>query len=222
MKKKLAFASFIALLLTLTFSLGVLAAPSVSVWFNNKAQKVDVRTINNKVYVPLTDVVSWFGGKVSYDKNANTYKVTSKDYKPAPSTLKSYSVNTVVTSGPMKMTISEVTVDPAYKYNQYLPAIKAVVLDVKVQNTSSNRVKWYPSMGTYALNTGEQLQDALLYSSDVEGEFLGNTVKTGKIVLNPKTSSLDAVNSIHMVIDGALDNQFSFIGKEVDTTLKFR
>lgn len=222
MKKKLTFASFIALLLSLTFSLGVLAAPSVSVWFNNKDPKVDVRTINNKVYVPLTDVVSWFGGKVSYDKNTNSYKVTSKDYKPTPSAVKSYSVNKVVNSGPMKMTISKVTVDPAYKYDQYMPAIKAVVLDVKVQNTSSNRVNWFPAMGTYALNTGEQLQDASLYSSDIDGEFLGNTVKTGKLVLNPKTSSLDAVNSIHMVIDGAFDNQYNPVGKEVDTTLKFR
>jgi hypothetical protein len=90
MKNKSMWAVLITLSLFFTFSLGVMAAPKVSVWFNGNSKKTIVKIINNKAYVPLNDAVSWFGGKLKYDKKSNKYTVTSKDYKPKPSLVKPY------------------------------------------------------------------------------------------------------------------------------------
>jgi hypothetical protein len=178
--------------------------------------------INKKPYVPLKDIVTLFGGKVTYDKKRNSYKVTSKSYKPPTnSRAKSYKVNVTGTSGPMKITINKVTVDPAYKYDPYLPAIKAIALDVVVKNTSSSKVSWYPTQGIFALNTGEQIEDAILYSQNVDGDFLGNTIKKGKIVLKVN-SNLDRVNLIKCNIDGAFDESYEQIGDDLSLKIKFR
>jgi hypothetical protein len=218
LKKKSLFAGFMALSLVFTFSLGVLAAPNVSVWFNGKSKKVSVKTINNQAYVPLKDVVSWFEGKVSFDKTKNKYTVTSKGYT-VPSKLKSYNVNVTKTSGPMKLSISKVTVNPAYKEDSYSTPIKAIILDAKVQNTSTKKMEWYPSGGIYAFNTGEQIEDALDYP--VDGDFLGNTIKTGKIVLEVKNSNLDSIKSLQISIDGAEDSDYNDY-QDLLFTLKFR
>ncbi|WP_026573097.1 hypothetical protein [Bacillus sp. UNC438CL73TsuS30] len=222
MKKKILLSGFVAFFVFLSFSLGVWAAPKLSVWFNGKAKKVSVKMINKKAYVPLNDVVSWFGGKVKYDKKSNKYIVTSKDYHPSGTKLKSYNVNAVLQSGPMKMTVSKVTVNPSYKYDQYMPAIKAVVLDVKVQNTSTKKVNWFPVQGIYAFNTGEQIEDAISYSQQVDGEFLGNTTKSGKIVLKVNKSNLDSIKSIQIQVDGPFDDEFNQLGEKVTYNLKFR
>jgi lipopolysaccharide export system protein LptA len=219
LKKRSIFSGLIALSLFFSFSLGVLAAPKVSVWFNGKSKKVSVKIINKKAYVPLKDAVSWFGGKVTYDKKKNKYTVTSKGYK-APSKVKYYNVNVVKTSGPLKLTISKVTVDPSFKNYDYSTSGKVIVLDVKVQNTSSKIVEWYPGQGKFALNTGEQIEWA--GDSDVDGKFLGNTVKSGKIILAVKNSNLDSVKSIQMNIDGAFDSNYNDLGPELLFTLKFK
>jgi len=95
------------------------------------------------------------------------------------------------------------------------------VLDVTVENTSSNKVSWYPVQGTFALNTGEQIEDAILYSENVEGDFLGRAVKKGKIVLKVK-SDLNAVRSMQYYIHGAVGDSFETIGEDVLLTIKWK
>ncbi|MBA2877198.1 hypothetical protein HNR63_000225 [Anoxybacillus kamchatkensis] len=222
MKKKLWMFSFVFLCSIALFSAGVIAAPKVTLFFNNKAYKTDVRIINGKPYVPLADVVALFGGKMTYEKKSNSYKVTSKDYKPvSTSAVQSFNVNVTGSSGPMKIKIHKVTLYPSYKYDPYLPPIRAIVLDVTVENTSSNKVSWYPVQGTFALNTGEQIEDAILYSENVEGDFLGRTVKKGKIVLKVK-SDLNAVRSMQYYIHGAVGDSFETIGEDVLLTIKWK
>lgn len=220
MKKKVWLSGLIALSLLFSFGLGAIAAPKLSVWFNNKAQKTDIRIINKKPYVPLSDIATLFGGKVTFDKKANAYKVTSKDFNPTPA--KSYNVNVTAESTPMKMTISKVTVDPAFKKDKYSDAIKAVILDVKVQNTSTGKVNWHPTQGIYALNNGEQIEDAIIYSDQVDGEFLGNTIKSGRIVLKVNTTKLDEIKSMQISINGAFDDELNRLGEDVLFDLKFR
>jgi hypothetical protein len=223
LKKKLFLSSIATTLMVSSFSIGVLAAPKLSVWFNGKAKNVSVKIIDKKAYVPLTDAASWFGGKVAYDKKSNTYKVTSKDYHPSSNTVKSYNVNAVINSGPMKMTISKVTLDPKYKYDKYSSAIKALVMDVKVQNTSSNKLSWYPVQGIYALNTGEQIEDGIMYSENVDGDFLGKAYKSGKIVLQVKKSNLDSIKSLQISVDGAFStDNWDQRYDDVIYNLKFR
>jgi hypothetical protein len=222
LKKKSFFISLIALTLCFSFSLGAFAAPKLSIWFNNKSQNMDIKMVSNKPYIPLNSVVSLFGGKVSYDKKTNTYKVISKDYKPVSSTVKSFTVSSTKTSGPMKLTISKVTVSPSYKYDEYSSPIKAVVLDVKVQNTSNGKVSWYPTQSIFALNTGEQIEDAIIYSDDLDGDFLAHTVKTGKIVLYIHKSNLDSIKSFQIQLDGPFNSNYDDVGSDLLYTVKFR
>jgi hypothetical protein len=220
MKKKVRLSSLIALSLFFTFSLGVFAAPKLSLWFNNKAQKTDVRLINNKPYVPLADVAKLFGGKVEFDKKANAYKVTSKDYKP-PTTLKSFPVNISKTTGPMKLTISKVTVDPAYKLTGFKTPVKALILDVKIQNTSKDKVTWHATGGLASVNTGEQIQYKIGLN-DIDGSFLGNVTKSGKYLLKIDNSNLDLINSIQFNIDAPFSSDYEQIGEELLFDVKFR
>jgi hypothetical protein len=222
MKKKVWLSGLLALTLFLSFSIGVFAAPKLTMWFNNKTQKTDVRLINNKPYVPLSDITTLFGGKVTYDKKTNTYKVTSKDFNPNPVTSKSYNVNVTKTSGPMKFTISKVTIEPKFK-SKLGGTYAAVVLDVKVQNTSTDKVTWHPAQGTYALNTGEQIDgsEILFNSGEVGGDFLKGTIKTGKIVLKV-TRTIDSVNTVTINISGPHNDDYDRIGEDLLFDVKFR
>lgn len=222
MKKKVIFSGIISLSLLFSFCLGAFAAPKLSVWFNGKVQKTDVKMISNKPYVPLSEAATWFGGKVTFDKKANTYKVTSKDYDPNPP--KSYNVNVTNTSGPMKITISKVTLNPAYKVDAYTPAFKAVILETKVQNTFGGKVSWHPAQGIFAFNTGEQVEgiETLMYSDKIGGDFLPNTTKTGKLVLKVSTSKLDEIKSIQANIQGPFDDELTSLGEELLFDVKFR
>jgi lipopolysaccharide export system protein LptA len=220
MKRKSLFTGLITLSLFFTFSLGVLAAPKVSVWFNGKSKKVSVKIINKIAYIPLKDAVSWFGGKVTYDKNKNKYTVTSKDYKP-PTKAKSYNVNVTKTSGPMQLHISKVTVDPSYKLDGYTSPVKALILDVKIKNTSSKKVTWYATGGLAALNTGEQVEYKIGLD-EIDGEFLGNVTKSGKYLLKADRSNLDSIKSIQFNIDPPYNSNYDSIGNELLFTVKFR
>lgn len=54
---------------------------------------------------------------------------------------------------PMKMKISKVTLDPAYQQTTYDKKIKAIVMDVAVENTSDQTISWFPAQGKLVLNT---------------------------------------------------------------------
>ncbi|TDK64148.1 hypothetical protein E2K98_04605 [Bacillus salipaludis] len=207
---------------SLSFTLGAMAATKVSLFYNGKQKSTSIKVINNNAYVPLKDAVSWFNGKVTYDKKNNKYTVTSKDYKPAtPTSKKSYTVNLNKTSGAMKLHISKVTIDSKYKEDEYSTPIKAIILDVKVTNTSTKKLRWHLDNGLYALNTGEQIDSA--YSSDVDDNFLlGGVTKSGKVVLEVKSSNLDSINSIKFDLDSAYDADYNDIGTEQTFDLKFR
>jgi hypothetical protein len=221
--KKRVIVGVIALMLSFSFSLGVLAAPKLTLWFNNKAQKTDVRMINNKPYVPLSEVATFFGGNVTYDKKANTYKVTSKDFDPNPP--KSFNVNVVQTSGPIKLTISKVTLNPAYKKEKYIDPIKSVILDVKIENTSTEKLNFHPTQALALFNTGEQVEslDTFMYSDlSLSGSYLGKAIKTGKIALLVKSSKFEAINSIQLNIAPPIDANYDDLGEELLFDVKFR
>jgi DNA repair exonuclease SbcCD ATPase subunit len=78
-RKKIWISGLIALYLFYSTGLGALATPKLSLWFNNKAQKTDIKMINSKPYVPINDLVKWFGGKISYDSKKGKYSITIED-----------------------------------------------------------------------------------------------------------------------------------------------
>ncbi|MFC7393769.1 stalk domain-containing protein [Scopulibacillus cellulosilyticus] len=223
MKKKLTISLILSVVLCLTFSAGVFAATKYKLIVDGKEKKTEVRMINNTAYVPLKQFASDLGAKVSYDSKHKTYNVTSKDYKPPVKTTKKvYSVKVNGQSGPMKIKISKVTLDPAYKYDKYSSAIRAVVMDVQVENTSKKTISWYPDQGIMALNTKEQVDNAILYSDELGGDYHGQVVKKGRIVFKVK-SDLNSIKNFRYYIDGAMDKKtLDSVGKDITLNVTLR
>jgi hypothetical protein len=208
MKKKIYIGLGLIGLIVLSISIGVYAAGDIKLFINGKAINADIQVVNGSSYVPLRVVTEELGGVVKWDGDARTISITSGTpvATPAPvNPAKSFPVSVDVESGSMKMHISKVTLDPAYKA-KYSAATNAIVLDVTIENTSSDTINWYPSYGTIVLNTKEQTDGmkSLTLSDDVDGTFNGKVVKTGKIAFEVK-SDLTTVNSISYIITGPHD-----------------
>jgi hypothetical protein len=200
-------------------SFGAVAASNYHLIVNGKTVKADVKMINDRTYVPLRAVSEALGAKVDWDGASNTVTISGKDYSAASSDTKSFPVDVDVNSGPMKMKITKITLDPSFKKDQYMNLIKAVVLSVEIENTSTDTVNWYPAQGTISLNTKEQSEgESALYSDDVEGEFLGNVVKKGNIVFEIK-GDLSSINHITYKISGASNDKFDQLGDATITDI---
>jgi hypothetical protein len=91
-----------------------------------------------------------------------------------------------------------------------------------VSNTSSDKVSWYPTQGIYAFNTGEQIENAIYYSNQVDGDFLAGSYKTGKIILNVNNSNLDTIKSIEVNINGPINYNFDRLGDDLAFNFSFR
>jgi hypothetical protein len=152
---------------------------------------------------------------------ARTISITSGAPAATPvpvNPAKVYPVNINVDSGPMKLNISKVTLDPAFKKNAYSQVYNTVVLDVTVENTSTDTVSWYPGYGTAVFNTKEQVTGDLYNSDQVGGDFIGKVIKTGKIVFVVK-SDLKEINNISLVIDGPFGANYTSVGEKTTTEI---
>lgn len=178
-----------------------------------------VLNYDGRTYVPARFVAEELGATVDWNNDTRTVVIKTKD-APNPN-LQSFVVNKTATSGPMKMKISKVTFDPAYKSDQYSKAIKAVVLAVEVENTSTATINWHPNQGTIAMNTKEQARVSLWNSDNVGGEFIGQVIKKGNIVVEV-SSDFAAINSLTFKVDGAFDGNYDRVGDDTLTEIPLR
>jgi hypothetical protein len=174
-------------------------------------------------YVPARFVAEQLGAQVGFDSSSNTVTfttATTNNGGGATSNVKSYPVNVDIMSGPMKMHISKVTLDPAYKKDQYTDPIKAIVLAVDVENTSDDTVSWYPTQGSLTLNTKEQAEGSMsiYYSDQVDGDFVGKVIKKGNIVVQV-SSDLAQITSFNYKIEGAFTDKLDQIGEQTITPI---
>jgi hypothetical protein len=207
-----------------SFAFGVYAASDIKLLINGKSVDTPVEIIEGSSYVPLRVVSEALGAEVKWDGDSRTITINggAKAAEAPKSNVKSYNVNINVASGPMKLDITKVTLDPEFKRSQYSKPIKAVVLDAKIENTTDGTVVWYPSHGKIVTNAKEQVENGILNSDDVDGEFIGKVIKSGKIVFEIK-GDLDAVTSFNYVIEGARNKtSYAKIGddKTVEVILK--
>ncbi|WP_274649752.1 stalk domain-containing protein [Paenibacillus humicola] len=191
MKKKFWLASGIAALMFVSAGAGALAATKFTIIVNGRVANVDAKVINGSTYLPLRAVGQLLGADIGYNASTHTVTVTSA----APTAItgpKTIPVNATVTSGPMVMKISKITLDPAYKSGNFSNPIKAVIFDATVQNTSGDKVAWVPGYGTIVTNAKEQITGT---SSDFSSTFQAKAVESGKIVFQVN-GDLDAVRSL--------------------------
>lgn len=220
MKKKLAVSISLAAIIASSFAFGVYAASDIKLIINGKNVATDIQIIDGSSYVPLRVVSESLGADVKWDGDSRTITINGTGAAAAPrADVKTFDVNVTIESGPMVMKITKVTLDPAYKKDKYSREINAIALDVSVENTTDNTVIWYPSQGKIALNTKEQVDSGLFNSDNVDGEFIGKIVKSGKIVFEAK-SNLSDVTSLNYVIGGAYSKAtYSRIGQDKTTQI---
>jgi hypothetical protein len=219
MKKKLLLSTVGASVIAASFAGGIYASSAIKLVVNGVTSNAEAKIINNSTYVPLRAAAEMLGANVSWNSTTKTVTVNSKEYDPTPG--KAYTVSVAGTSGPMKITISKVTLDKSYNYNDYADPIKAVVLDVAIENTSNETINWHPDQGTLVLNTKEQIENPILYSDDLGGQFHGQVIKKGKIAFKT-TSTFDLVSDLKLVILGAFDSNYDRVGEDltIDINLK--
>lgn len=147
-------------------------------------------------------------------QNSNSKTVETKkdknETKKTDSTLIK-DLNLEQTQGPIKVKITEVEKaklhlsekdfnDLSINYSDLTNKgkdLNIVAIYLEIENTSDKSVDIYPTQGTLALNTKEQIEDRMIFpgSEDLSGEYLGNTLKKG-VVAFVVDSNLKDINSI--------------------------
>jgi Copper amine oxidase N-terminal domain len=217
-KKKVLLSVIGAVFLAASFAGGIYAASALKLVVNGvNVTNAEPKIINNRTYVPLRAAAELLGAEVNWDSKTNTVTVNGEGYNPTPG--KTFTVNVNGSAGPMKISISKVTLDNSYNYDQYSNPIRAVVMDVTVENTSTDTINWHPDQGILVLNTKEQNKDPLMYSDDLGGEFHGKVIKKGKIAFKT-TSAFNSITDLRFIISGPFNSDFDNVGDELSLDIK--
>lgn len=220
MKKKFFMGLGLSAIIAASVAVGAYAASDIKLFINGKVVSSGVEIIDGSSYVPLRVVSEALGADVKWDGDKREIQIQGKGYDPAQANVppaKSFNVNVNITSGPMTLDITKVTLDPAYKENKYSNPVKAIILDSIVENTSNDSVNWYITQDKIVTNTKEQVS-GYLHSEQVDGEFLGKVVKKGKIVFEIK-GDLSAISSFNYNISGPIGKDYKRIGEAKTTEI---
>lgn len=117
----------------------------------------------------------------------------------------------VIEMGPMNITIDSVAVvdfepddeDISYIFDDE-ERVRAILMDMTVENTSDEDVTFYPNNSVLVTDTGEQLESDMFMMGDQGGEFFGKVKKEGQTwwLLNDLETD---ISSIKMIIDPPYD-----------------
>lgn len=58
--------------------------------------------------------------------------------------------------------------------------VRAIIVDMKAENTSDEDVTFYPNQSIIVTDTGEQLESEMMFMGDAGGDFLGKVTKEGQ------------------------------------------
>lgn len=203
MKKKLMIALGLSGIIAGSVAVGAYAASDIKLFINGKLINSDLQIVDGSSYVPLRVVSESLGADVKWDGTKREISISAKGFDPSQANVppaKKYDVKVNVTSGPMKMDISKVTLDPAYKEYSFSDPVKAIILDVTTENTSVDTLDWYVAYGKAVTNTKEQI-DGESGSEPIGGEYIGKVVKTGQVIF-PVKGDLNSITSFNYVVSG--------------------
>lgn len=230
MKKKFAIVLLFVAAIMVSLAVGAYASTDIKLFINGKLIQTDLQIVDGSSYVPLRVVSENLGANVKWDDATRTINITTAGSSspdpvpPAPAasgSTKSFPVNVDITSGPMKMHISNVSLDPAYKqYESFSKPIQILVLDVTVENTSADTVSWSPAYGVIVTNSKEQAQ-AYHYSDPVSGDFLGNVIKKGQLRFQI-LGDLNSISSFKYTIDSPIGQEYEKVGEATTTEVSFK
>lgn len=121
--------------------------------------------------------------------------------------------STTVDMGPMKFGVSNMTVidiepneDSKDAFFEGKDFVKAVIVDVNVENTAETDVSFYPDQAVLVTSAGDQVDTAMWMTDEVGGDFLGKVKKSGSIwwLLN---NSEEDITGATMIVGGPSDTE---------------
>lgn len=230
-------------------SIGIAAAPAIKILVNGKSLSdykvinsqpyvqlnkiasllnADVKfdsskktyTVNSKAIVQPTPQIQYV--YVTPAPTETTIQTPIPTVTPAPTiatTDLTFPVNTVIDQGPMKLTVQSVTLTENYRKYSFGEKKRAVLLNVSIENTGTDKLTWYAYSWKLTTNTKEQVDSSI---GDGFGEIMGGIIKKGVIAFEV-TSELKDINSISLVLNRPMKLLGEFYGdddKKVDFVLR--
>lgn len=96
-----------------------------------------------------------------------------------------------------------------------------VVMDVTAENTSDDDVSFYIGQATLVSSTKEQVDPSMLYSDYIDGDFLGQVVKSGSLVYILPNSNANDITSISLRISAPIDSDWNSLSDDISIDLNF-
>jgi len=98
--------------------------------------------------------------------------------------------------------------------------LEYIQVDMTVENTSEEHINFYASQAVMATNTGEQLEPDMLMSDHIDGEYLGEVIKSGTSFCFLENSLAEEVDSIKLFFNAPSDNDFETLGEDIEVELE--
>ena len=99
--------------------------------------------------------------------------------------------------------------------------VAMVAFNVSAENTSEDTINFYIGMATLTTNTKEQVECDSFLADYIDGEFLGNVIRSGTLIYILPNSSADDITNLTLHIDAPSDENFEYVGDEAKIELNF-
>jgi hypothetical protein len=241
LKKKLMFSLIAGALVVVSSTAGAFAASNMqeikahlnlglkfkvdgAEWIPNANSKnVYPITYNGTTYLPIRTAGEALGVEVGWDGANNTVWLGEGAAAAEGREQKTFNVDVTLENGPMVLNVSKVTFEPSFKESDYSDPVPAIILDVKVENTSHGMIEWYVNQSKLVLNTKEQIEKTLLLSEYyVSSEFNGAVIKTGKIIFPVKSSKFEDITSIRLLTTHMINSDLDRVADEKEVTIEIK
>lgn len=157
-------------------------------------------------------------------------KASSQDGIEKTPLVSTHDINATYQTGPMTITVNKAQLSNIKVSDQSTADMMSVpkdetvgllVIDLTVENTSTDDISFYPNQSVIVTNTKEQIDCALWFSDSVGGDFLGQVVKNGQIYFF-FNGPADEVNHIQWRIDSPFDTNYENIGDTLVVEFDFQ
>ncbi|MBR7553592.1 hypothetical protein ACFFJI_11405 [Allobacillus sp. GCM10007491] len=100
--------------------------------------------------------------------------------------------------------------------------IDYIQVDISVENTSDEDISFYAGQGTVSTNTGEQIEPDMWLSDHIEGEMMAGTKGSGTMAYVLENSNAEDIESIRLVFDAPLNEDWDTIGEDLDFEIELK
>lgn len=100
--------------------------------------------------------------------------------------------------------------------------VALVVIDVTVENTSDDDVTFYMDQAVLVSSTKEQVESNMWLSDYIDGDYLGQVVKSGTLMYVLPNSNADDITDITFRISAPIDSDWNSLSDDISIELNFK